>query len=275
MKISILGVGTFGKALAYILEKNNHEIIKEEIGEADIVFVSVPSFAIDEVLLKYKDELKNKKIVICSKGFNKNGNLLSFELPKEFPDNQFYFLYGPTLAEGLMTGEYSGFILAGGNDKGEIKKLIESKSIYVELSDDVVGVQVGATFKNVVNIFIGLAEGAKLGENTKAFVYTKGLENIRNAGVSIGANSETFLGLSCAGDLYLNSRSRELGEEIGKGKTFDEVDKELIYPKEGIITLQNLENIEKYIKSDLSYFKLIYRIIFDYLDIKSAILEIK
>jgi len=275
MKISILGFGTFGGALAHILEKNNCEVIKEEIGDSEIIFISVPSFAIEEVLLRYKDELLNKKIVICSKGFNKNGELLSSFLEKEFSGNRFYFLYGPTLADGLIKDEYSGFVLAGDDKKEEIKKIIESENVYVELSDDIVGIQVGSTLKNAVTIFVGLVKGADLGENTEAFVYAKGLESIKNVGISLGAKPETFLGLVCAGDLYLTSRSRELGIELGKGKKFEVIDKELIYPKEGIYTLKNLEKIEKFSKADLSYFKLIYDVIFENLSIKDAVKMIK
>ena len=169
----------------------------------------------------------------------------------------------------------SGVVIAGGEGKEELKKEIESEKLCVELSDDIVGVQVGATFKNIVNIFIGLVKGAGMGENTEAFIYAKGLVAMEKVGVAMGAKSETFLGLAGAGDLYLKSRSRELGIEIGKGRTFEEVDKELIYPKEGITALRNLENISQYTNADLSFFKLIYSVVFDGMKVEEAIRQIK
>lgn len=275
MKISILGCGTFGSAFGSHLSKLGHDIYKEEIKDADIIFVAVPSYAIREVLSKHKNDITNQNIVIGSKGFSDEGELLSRVLERELPNNKVFFLYGPTLAEGLANDELSGMVLAGGDDKEELKNQIESDNLRIELSDDVVGVQVGATFKNVVNIFIGLVEGAGYGVNTQAFIYTKGLQATKSLGVSMGASMDTFLGLTGAGDLYLKSRSRELGVEIGKGKPFSQVDREIVYPKEGIAALRNLANIGKHTGADLSFFNLVYAIVFEDMKIEDALRQIK
>ena len=275
MKISILGYGTFGSALGTHLSKLGHVIHKDEIQDAEAIFVSVPSYAVKRALLEHKDKIINQKIIICSKGFSEEGKLFSEVLGEEFPNNQLFFLYGPTLAYGLVNNEFSGVVLAGSLGKEELKKEIEGENLYVELSDDVIGVQVGATFKNVVNIFIGLAEGSGCGQNTSAFVYAKGLTAIKNLGISIGAHPDTFLGLAGAGDLYLKSRSRELGIEMGKGKSLEDINKELIYPKEGIETLKNLNNISRYIDADFSFFQLVYSVVFEDMQILDAIKKIK
>lgn len=275
MKISILGHGTFGSALGTHLSKLGHVIYKEELKDSEVIFIATPSYAVKEILLKNKSAITNQSIIICSKGFSDEGELLSKVLERILPNNKIFFLYGPTLALGLEKGEYSGVVLAGGLGKEELKQEIESDNLYVELSLDVVGVQVGATFKNVVNIFIGLVEGASCGVNTEAFVYAKGLSAMKNLGVSMGANPDTFLGLTGAGDLYLKSRSREFGIAIGKGKTFEEADKEIIYPKEGIVTLRNLINISKYTDADLTFFKLVYSVVFEGMSITDAVKNIK
>lgn len=275
MKISILGYGTFGSALGTYLSKLGHLIYKDEIRDGEAIFVAVPSYAVRRALLEHKDKILNQSIIICSKGFSDEGELLSKVLEREFPKNKAFFLYGPTLADGLANNNFSGMVLAGGEGKDELKKVIESDKLYIELSDDVVGVQVGATFKNVVNVLIGAVEGASFGVNTQAFVFAKGLIAIRNTGVSMGAQSDTFLGLTGAGDLYLKSRSREFGIEIGKGKKFEEVDKELAYTKEGVATLRNLVNISKHTDADLSFFKQIYAIVFEGASILDVIENIK
>ena len=271
MKISILGYGTFGSAIASRLILNGHEILEDEVVGSDIIIVSTPSYRVKVALLSHKKSITNQQIIICSKGFDEGGELISNVLKREFPTSSIYFLYGPTLAGEIRNGNISAMVLAGGEGKEELKKVLESPSLFIELSDDVIGVQVGATLKNAAAIFIGLVEGAGLGLNTEAFVYTKGLYEIQKLGVSLGARPETFAGLSCAGDLYLRSRSRMLGIEIGKGKSFEEVSKKVVYPKEGIVTLKNLSKIEEQLKIDLTFFKLINSVVFEGMSVKEAV----
>lgn len=275
MKISILGYGIFGSAIGSSLALNGHTIIEEEINkDTDIILIAVPSFAVMEVLESHKSEISNQKIIICSKGFHTDGRLFSEVLGEEFPNNQIYFLYGPTLAEELRNGALSVLVLAGGNDKEELKKQIESENLRVILCDDVVGVQVSACLKNTVGLFVGLVEGAGLGENTQGFIYSKGLQEIQKVGVYLGAQPDTFIGFACAGDLFVRSRSRALGIEIGKGRSFEEVSKEMTYPKEGIASLENILKMENKTTLDLSFFKLIHSVIFEGMKVKEAVREL-
>jgi len=270
MKISILGYGIFGSAIASRLVLKGHTIVEEEIEkDSDIILVSVPSFAVTDVLLSNKSKIFDQKIIICSKGFDKNGDLFSLVLEKEFPNNKIYFLYGPTIADELKNGGFSAMVLAGGEGKEELKKEIESDNLYIETSEDVVGVQVGSALKNTVGIFIGLVEGAGLGENTQGFIYSMGLKEIQKIGIYLGAKPETFLGFTCAGDLFVRSRSRNLGLEIGKGRSFDEVSIEMTYPKEGIASLKNILKMKD--KLDLSFFELINSVVFENMKVEDAV----
>jgi len=271
MKISILGCGVFGSAIATRLSLKGHIIIEEEIGDSEIILVAVPSYAVSDVLLSHKSKIINQRIIICSKGFDKNGDLLSLVLEKEFPENSIYFLYGPTLAEELRSGYFSIMVLAGGKDKEILKKEIELENFRIELSDDVVGVQIGAALKNVVAIFIGLVEGAGLGENTQAFICSKGLQEIHQIGIKLGAKTDTFLGFACAGDLFLRSRNRILGIEIGKGRTLEEATEEMIYPNEGIASLKNILKMEKTLGLNLIFFRLLYSVVFEKMPTKEAV----
>lgn len=270
MKISILGYGIFGQAIASRLILNGHLIIKEEILDSQLIIVTVPSYAVVDVLISHQKEITSQRIIICSKGFDKDGQLLSEVLNQQFSSNQIFYLYGPTLAEELQNGVFSIMVLAGGDGKEELKKEIEIENLYIELSDDIIGVQVGSALKNTVGIFIGLIEGAGYGENTQAFIYSKGLQEIQKIGIHLGGQAETFLGLTCVGDLFLRSRSRLLGVEIGKGRTFEEVSKDVTYPMEGIFSLKNILKINNP-GIDLRFFKLLNSIIFENLEIKEAV----
>ena len=128
--------------------------------------------------------------------------------------------------------------------------------------------------KNTVGIFVGLVEGAGFGENTQGFVYSMGLQKIQKIGIYMGARPETFLGFTCAGDLFLRSRSRILGVEIGKGRPFEEVSKEMTYPKEGISSLKNILKKEGEIDIDLQFFQIIHEVVFEGLSVKEALVRL-
>jgi glycerol-3-phosphate dehydrogenase (NAD(P)+) len=274
MKISILGYGTFGKAIANCLIINGHEILINEVKGSDMIFVSTPSYRVKAALLEHKDFIVNQKIIICSKGFSEDGDLISTVLEKEFPDNSTYFLYGPTLAEGLINGDLSAMVLAGGDGKEKIKKQIESQNLKIELSDDVIGVQIGVAMKNVVTIFVGIAEGASYGQNTQAYIFTKGLQEIQKLGVSLGAKPNTFLGLTCSGDLSLRSRNRLLGIEIGKGRKVEDILAKKKYTLEGLATIKNYKTISKKLGVELPFVDILFSIIYEDLSIEDAIRKI-
>src|SRR3989339_274504 len=274
MKISILGYGTFGQAIATRLIINGHEILINEVKGSDMILVATPSYRVKEALLEHKDFIINQKIIICSKGFNEDGDLISTVLGKEFPHNSIYFLYGPTLAEGLINGDLSAMVLAGGSSKEEVKKQIESQNLKIELSDDVVGVQIGAAMKNVVTIFVGIAEGASYGQNTQAYIFTKGLQEIQKLGVSLGAEPNTFMGLTCSGDLSLRSRNRLLGIEIGKGRKIENIVAKKKYMLEGLATIKNHKNISSKLGVELPFVDILFSIIFEGYSVEEGIRRI-
>jgi len=274
MKISILGYGTFGSAIASRLILNGHTILKNEILGSDIILVSTPSFRVREALMSHKSAIINQKIIICSKGFSDDGNLISKVLENEFPNNSIYFLYGPTLAEGLVKGDFSAMVLAGGEGKEDLKTHIESKNLKIELSDDIIGVQIGAAMKNVVTIFVGIVEGASYGQNTQAYILTKGLQEVQKLGVALGANPNTFVGLTCLGDLTLRSRNRSLGIEIGKGRNVDDVILEVKHTQEGLNTIKNSKKISEKIGIKLPFVDTLYSIIFENLSVDEGIRKI-
>ncbi len=274
MKISILGMGTFGSAIAKHLRRKGHDVYEVISPDSQVVFVCVPSYSVVSALTKEKSNIKNQKIIICSKGFASEKKLLSDALREEFT-NEIYFLYGPTLANELGEGKLSAMILSGGDGKAQLKKEIESDSLRIELSDDIIGTQVGAALKNVVTIFVGIAEGAGYGENTQAFIFTKGVEEVQKIGVALGANPNTFIGLSCVGDLTLHSRNRHLGLELGKGRKLEEIIEEMKYTPEGITALRNAKGIAKALGVKIPFIEDLYALVFEGKSIKSAIEDIR
>lgn len=274
MKIAILGHGVFGGAIDAHLKRLGHQIEIDTCSNSELIFVCVPSFAVVSVLKNNKENIKNQKIIICSKGFSDDGKLLSDALKEEFSGNEIFFLYGPTIAEEIKDEVLSGIVLAGGEGKEYIKKAIESKNLIVELTDDIIGVQVGAAMKNVITIFVGILEGSGYGQNTQAYIFTKGIIETQKFGVALGAEPCTFIGLTCLGDLTLRSRNRLLGIGIGKGRKLEDIITEMKYTQEGITTIKNSKIISKSIGMELPFVNTLYSIIYDGLSIEEGIRKI-
>ena len=165
-------------------------------------------------------------------------------------------------------------VLAGGEDKEEIKKHIQSDKLYLELSDDIVGVQVGAALKNVMTILIGIVEGKGYSKNTRALFFVKCLKEIQEFGVALGADKDTFYGLSCLGDLTLQSRNRQLGYEFGKGRKLDEIIKEAISTIEGVGTIKTARIISKKYNINTPIMDSLYSILFENASIEDSIKKI-
>ncbi len=284
-QIAILGGGSWGTALAVHLAGNNHTVkiwefvaeqarkmqqerccpllpqvtlpssiyatsdLQEAMHDADIVLLAVPSQNAEQTIQSAKAHLQQQPLIICSKGFAAGVRLLSVALRELIP-NELYCLYGPTHAEEVCQGKFSGVVLAGGKGKERLKEVIESRNLNVELSDDSIGVQVAAALKNVLAISVGMLQGAGLGDNAKAYVLTKGLQEIQQLGAAMGAERETFYGLAGLGDVIVtctsvHSRNFYLGQQVGKGRSLAEVQAEMKMVAEGVAAVEAIPVLER------------------------------
>jgi glycerol-3-phosphate dehydrogenase (NAD(P)+) len=160
-----------------------------------------------------------------------------------------------TLSTGLKTGILSGPSFALEVAKGQPTALVaaselpevrdaltqafHSPTLRVYGSDDVAGVEVGGAVKNVLAIATGLCDGLQLGLNARAALITRGLAEMTRLGVALGADIETFMGLSGLGDLVLTatgdlSRNRKVGLLLAEGKTLSEAVASLGHVAEGV-----------------------------------------
>jgi glycerol-3-phosphate dehydrogenase (NAD(P)+) len=115
-------------------------------------------------------------------------------------------------------------------------------------SSDIYGVELGGAFKNIIAIGAGIIDGAGFGDNTKAAIMTRGVAEISRLGLAMGAQPETFAGLSGMGDLIvtcmsIHSRNRYVGEQIGKGKTLKEILKSMEQVAEGVETTRSAKQL--------------------------------
>ncbi len=122
-----------------------------------------------------------------------------------------------------------------------IKKVFSNNFFHVERSEDITGVELGAALKNVIAIGVGMCDGLNYGDNTKAGLLIKGLNDIASLGLKMGASKDTFYGLSGLGDLMVtcysrHSRNRYVGEQLGAGKSLKEITGSMKMVAEGVAT---------------------------------------
>ena len=149
----------------------------------------------------------------------------------------------------------------------EIKEMFESDSFKLYKNDDYIGMELGAALKNVITLGYGILEGKGYESNTISYFITKGLEEIKNIGLKMGAKESTFYGISGLGDLIatflgMDSRNKRAGILIGQGKSIEEAKKEVGMTVEGLDALKNINTlIDKY-HINSSVFKSTYNIVY-------------
>lgn len=246
-RITVLGAGGWGMALANSFAYNNHNVtlwsafesevngLKANRGNekllkgvklhenividgdincasaSDIVVIAVPSFAVRSVASMLKSVINEKTVVVnVAKGFETETlTLLSDVIAQELPYNPVVILSGPSHAEEVALGVPTSLVAAC-SDKAiaqYVQDELISPVLRVYIHDDVVGVEIGGALKNVIALCCGICDGMKLGDNTKAALMTRGLTEIARLGVKMGAKADTFAGLTGMGDLIVTCMS--------------------------------------------------------------------
>ncbi len=155
-------------------------------------------------------------------------------------------LSGPSHAEEVSRKIPTVVVSASRSLKsaGVVQQAFMNSYFRVYANTDVIGVELGGALKNIIALAAGICDGAGYGDNTKAALITRGLVEINRLGVEMGAHSDTFAGLSGMGDLIVtcmsrHSRNRHVGEQIGKGRTLQDILDEMVMVAEGVKTTES------------------------------------
>jgi glycerol-3-phosphate dehydrogenase (NAD(P)+) len=246
MKITVLGAGAWGTALAKVLHENgnavtlwdiNAELLREiqngrnekylvgvalpanwktepdfakAIGGAECVVIAIPSEAFRPVA----EKLKNRAAIFVSvtKGIEfETGETMSRILREHAPANRVAALSGPSFAREVAMGIPTTIVCASESDATAktVQGLFHRPEFRIYRSTDILGVEYGGALKNIIAIAAGVSDGLGYGDNTKAGLVTRALSEMRRLGVACGAQAETFAGLSGLGDLMLTCFSKQ------------------------------------------------------------------
>ena len=242
-KISILGGGVWGSALAKLLSNssvcifsrdekivqsiNEHKfnpklkyaVFNEnvtatsnltDLQEADYLVIALPSQNIREVLKKYSMKNKSQQIIIASKGIEIETKLFLKDVVGEFINTEnISILSGPCFSHEVAQNLPTAVTLASPNRKifNDINLLFVNKNFRLYFSDDLIGCQLGGAVKNIYAIASGITNGLNLGENSKSALISRSFAEIVRLGSVLKINSNTLFGLSGLGDLILTCNS--------------------------------------------------------------------
>jgi glycerol-3-phosphate dehydrogenase (NAD(P)+) len=193
------------------------------------------------------------------------------EVCKEIiPNNPYIVLSGPSHAEEVGK-DLPTTVVAASENKNYAKKIQEiftSNTFRVYTNEDVKGVELGGSLKNVIAIASGISDGLGYGDNTKAALMNRGIIEISRLADKLGADKMTFLGLAGIGDLIvtctsMHSRNRRAGILIGKGKSVEEAIKEVGMVVEGIYTTEAAFKLAKENNVEMPIVEELYKIIYE------------
>ena len=313
--INIIGSGGWGTANAIILSQNGHDVLlwsylEEEsknlekyrenkpflpgvkipegikytsdiskCGKADLIVIAVPSHAVRQTARNLAPFVSDGQLILnISKGFDEENFLrLSEVIKEEIPNCNVASMSGPSHAEEAAIGMPTTNVVACENPEHTsfIQDLYMSPKFRVYITDDIVGLELGGSLKNIIALAAGICDGVGYGDNTKAALMTRGLVEITRLGVKMGARKETFSGLTGVGDLIVtctsrHSRNNRCGELIGKGKSYEEASREIGMVVEGYHALEAAMELSRKYDVEMPITGAIYEIVKKGLDPKEA-----
>lgn len=318
MKVSVIGAGSWGTALAQVLASNGHNVgiwaRKPEVVAGINENHRNPRYLTDVELsqhivatLSYEDTLLRARacvvvtpshmirgvgraisrvidhdtpILICSKGVEEGSGLLPIDVMAEEVGNKdrIAVLSGPNHAEEVIKGIYSATVIASSSEDTAVffRDLFATDTFRTYTSEDAVGVELCAAFKNVIAIAVGISYGLGLGDNTAAMLITRGLAEMSRMVVACGGDAITCMGLAGAGDMVVtcmseHSRNRRFGQQyVAKGKTLEDFTNETHMVVEGALACKTLETLSKRYGVELPITDIVRDVVWNGRDVQEA-----
>lgn len=267
--------------------------LEEALEDAELVVVAVPSHAMREVLGAVAAALTGPRfegaptpnVLIASKGVEVESLSTMIDVARAVLPEQVAVrtgvLGGPSFAAEVARGLPTLVVVAAEQlDRARaIQAQLAGQGLRIYVTDDVMGVEVGGAFKNVIALAAGMCDGAGLGMNARAGLITRGLNEITRLGMALGARRETFAGLAGMGDLVLTctgglSRNRRAGLALGEGRQLAQVLEEMGMVVEGVRNTQSALKLAQRERIELPIVETMHDILYGELSVRDAVGEL-
>jgi len=292
--VSIIGAGAWGSALHHAISQKVESVITsrhkrnikgfvslDEALKNEYLVIVIAAQSIDEFLAKNHEKIKDKKILVASKGIdNKKLKFLNEIFEDYVPKENIAFISGPSFAKEVMQNKPTALVIASKN-LTLAKKFSEFFPEFIKtyIDEDVEGVEVAGAYKNVLAIASGICEGLNLGSNAKAALISRGLVEMARFGENFGAKKDTFLGVAGSGDLFLTanstmSRNYRVGLSLAKGKILEDILEELGEVAEGVFTSKAIYELSNKFGIYTPIANEVYKIIYEKKDVMKSLKDL-
>lgn len=306
MKIGLFGTGAYGLALSSILTTNNHEVtmwtkfeeeknslelnrgndnfipnyriddsvkittsVEECIKDKDLLIIAIPAAFVDGLCVEMKPYINNNNILIATKGIEQGTGLFMNEVvEKNLNTKNIAVISGPSFAIDLVSKMPAGLSIASKSKEMIIlaKKALQNNYIKLRETDDIIGVEICGSIKNVIALSAGMLDGLKANESTKAMLIAEAMHDMEAILDAFNCNKRTVLSYAGIGDLLLTctstkSRNFSFGKLVGEKPDRSEIDEYLKHKTvEGYYTLESIYQLLKNKEVTIPIIDLIYEI---------------
>jgi glycerol-3-phosphate dehydrogenase (NAD(P)+) len=248
--------------------------LEDAVKSTRLLVVAIPSQFVRSVLTRVGNKAGHLRAIISlAKGIEKKTLKRMSEVildETSLEADKVIALSGPSHAEEVIRDMPTTVVASGTSEKlvAHVQELFSDSNFRVYMCHDLVGVELGGSLKNIIAIAAGIADGLRMGDNTKGALMTRGIAEITRLGISMGAEPETFAGLSGMGDLITtcisrHSRNRWVGERIGKGEKLDEILRKMKMVAEGVETTRSGYQLARLHGVEMPITEAVYNVLFE------------
>jgi glycerol-3-phosphate dehydrogenase (NAD(P)+) len=249
----------------------------------DMLVLAVPSIFTRSTSKAMAPFVEDGQIIACvGKGIEDETFMTITDIvEEEIPQADVCVLCGPSHAEEVGRGLPTTVVAGAKSRKSAefIQDTFMNETFRVYTSPDMLGMELGGSFKNVIALAAGMCDGLGFGDNTKAALIVRGISEVARLATVMGANPETIKGLTGVGDLIVtcqskHSRNRKAGELMGQGMTMDEATKEVKMVVEGIYSAKSAYALGKKYNVSMPIIEEVNKVLFENKSAKEAVYDL-
>ncbi len=258
-------------------------VLSDAVADAALVVLAVPSAHLRGVARAAASSVgRRATLAVATKGIEQETLALMTDVVEaEVPGRPVVAVSGPSFAVEVAARQPTAVVAASRDVVAaqQIQETLSSQAFRVYTHDDVIGVELGGSLKNVMAVATGIAEGVGLGFNSRAALITRGLAEMTRLGIALGGQAATFAGLAGVGDLVLTctgalSRNRAVGLAIGRGATLEQAlaGKETV--AEGVATARSARELAHREGVEMPIVETVHRVLFENYPTRDSVISL-